>query len=200
MKKKEKKAHGIQLLLRCIVRDLYGKVIGDTEEKPARSFLIQFLEFIYGLFRYNAHMYATATDGTEDYIYTTSSDSNFFFRVDAGVNVDTHGIVIGTGDTAETNTDYKLEAQIANGVGEGQMTHTSTTVSAVGVVGANVDLEVKRSFTNGSGGQITVKEAGIYTRAILAYQHCIVRDVLPAGIDVPDKCSISIIYTLRTTV
>ena len=197
---KEKKAHGVQLLLQAVVRDPDGKIISDTGRKPARSFLIQFLEFIYGMFYFGAVGYATATDGTEDVIYGPNDAANKNFRVDAALNDAVHGIVVGTGDTAVTNTDYQLETQIANGTGAGQLTYGSVTVGGAAVVGANVDLEVKRTFTNGSGDTITVTEAGIYVEFAGSYYHCIIRDVLAAGIDVPDKCSLSIIYTLRTTV
>ena len=200
MMKKDNKSHGVQLLLRCIVRDPDGKIITDTGRKPAKSFVIQFLEFLYYMFKYDANETATATDGTEDGFYYQIAEAYRDLRVDAGVSVATYGVVVGTGDTAETNADFALETQIAEGAGAGQLVHGSTTVGDPAVVGANVDLEVRRAFTNASGNTITVKEAGIYTMAIETYFHCIVRDVLAAEIDVPDKCSLSVIYTLRTTV
>lgn len=199
---KEKKAHGVQLLIRCIVRDPDGKVIRDTGEKKAKSFVIQFLEFLYGMLNAPATVMATATDGTEQEIYDASDSPDRHMRVDGGINNDLMGIVVGTGDTAETNTDYALDTQIEDGTGAGQLVHGSCTIGAVAVVGANVDMQVTRTFTNGSGDTITVTEAGIYARqAYSAWKyHCLIRDVLPAGIDVPNLCSISIIYTLRTTV
>lgn len=196
---KEKKAHGVQLLIRAVVRDPDGKVISDTGRKPAKSFLIQFLEFVSGLFYYTSTLNATAVDGTEDPIYIPANDGDTHFRVDGGVHVGTHGIVVGTGETAPTNTDYKLETKIAEGTGAGQLTHNATTVETTEVVGANVDLLVVRAFTNGSGSTITVEEAGLYTYSAGSY-HCIIRDILAGGVDVPDKCSLTIIYTLRTTV
>lgn len=197
----EKKPNGIQLLLRLVVKNPDGKIISDTGRKPAKSFVIQFLEFIHFLFRYTAgNQSATATDGTEDIIYdTTAGDCSTHLRVDAGANDATHGIVVGTGDAAEDNEDYTLETQIAEGTGAGQLTHGSVTVEDAAVVGANVDLEVTRTFTNGSGDTITVSEVGIYTKTFTNY-HCIIRDVLEAGVDVPASCALSVIYTLRTTV
>ena len=110
---------------------------------------------------------------------------------------------MGTGDTAADNTDIALEAQIAEGAGAGQLTHGAQAIEAVAVVGSNVDLELKRSFTNNSGDTITVKEAGIYCRSIqngtYGY-HMLVRDVLGASVEIPDKCSLAVYYTMRTTV
>jgi len=194
------------------VRDPEGKIISDTGEKPSRSFVIQFLEFLYGIFR-GTTTSATATDGTEDSIVLTYSapywiDSQAHFRVDAPINTSLYGIVVGTNDgvVAESNTDYALDTQIAHGSGAGQMTHGASVVGATGVVGANVDLILTRAFTNNSGSAISdVKEAGIYVRYWYSfvpatyYYHCIVRDVFTA-IEVPDKCSLTIYYTVRTTV
>lgn len=195
----EKKANGIQLLLRVVVRDPDGKVISDTGRKPAKSFLIQFLEFIHGLFS-TISRDATATDGTEDAIYSYLQECSENFRVDAPANNENYGIVVGTGFTAEDNEDHQLETQIAEGTGAGQLTHGTTTVNTAAVVGANVDLEVTRTFTNGSGNTITVKEAGMYTADYSPHYHCIIRDVLGAEVGVPDKCGLSVTYTLRTTV
>jgi len=199
---KDKKTHGIQLLLRCVVRDPDGKVISDSGRKPAKSFVIQFLEFIYAMFRGTGDVSVTATDGTEDLIYDFQRTATTQFRVDAPINDSNYGVVVGTGDTAEDNTDNKLETQLTEGESAGNITHASVVMVFATVVGANVDLEVKRAFTNGTGSTITVKEAGIYTRYSHTgpYYHCIIRDVLPAPIEVPDKCSLAVIYTIRTTV
>jgi len=202
---KEKKAHGIQLLLRMVVTNPDGKVISDTGRKPANSFVIQFLEFIWGMFTAPLDLLATRTNGTEGRIYWGSKDAEDFQRVDAPINNSSYGVVVGTGDTAETNTDYKLETQLTEGVGAGRITHASVTFVAAAVVGANVDLVVKRAFINNTGSAITVKEAGIYTSSIEPaaggpHYHCIIRDVLPGPVNVPDKCSLAVYYTLRTTV
>jgi len=197
--KKEKKSHGVQLLIRCVVRDPDGKIITDTGRKPAKSFVIQFLEYIYYC-AIGGTQNATEVDGTEDVIYTFLGVCTGSFAIDGAINEDTHGIVIGTGDTAETNTDFALDVQLTEGVGAGQITHGAQVVGAAGVVGANVDLEIKRAFTNNTGSNITVKEAGVYVTNYDARWHCIIRDVLALSCEVPDRCSLSVIYTVRTTV
>lgn len=202
---KEKKANGVQLLLRAVVKDSDGKVISDTGKKPSRSFVIQFLEFLYFLFTSTGTTgNATSVAGTEAIIYKYNVDADDQFRVDATINWSGWGIVVGTGDTAEANTDYALETQLTEGVGAGNITHGESVVETTAVVGANVDLETKRSFINNTGSMITVKETGMYTKYYdfpSTIYHCIIRDVLTApGVDVPDKCSITVYYTLRTTV
>ncbi len=202
MMKEKKKANGVQLLIRAIVRDPDGKIINDTGEKPSRSFVIQFLEFFYIVNNGGTPNTLTVTSGGEGQVYNPVGQAHYHGIVSAAVNYSGNGIVVGTGDTAETNTDYKLETQLTEGTGAGNITHGECVVETAGIVGVNVDLEVKRSFINSTGIEITVKEAGIYSR--LQYTpgafYCIIRDVLAPSIAIPDKCSLTIYYTLRTTV
>lgn len=196
---KEKKAHGVQLLLRMVVRDPDGKIISDTGRKPSKSFVIQFLEFIYAM---GPGLPRNATDinGAETQIYDHDAACSLNFRMKGLLATDDMSIIIGTGDTAVANTDFKLETQLTEGVGAGNISYGVGTVTPTAVVGANVDLELKRPFTNLTGSTITVKEVGIYADSFWGGIHCIIRDVLGASVDVPDKCSLSVIYTLRTTV
>lgn len=197
----ERKSHGIQLLLRCVVRDPDGKIISDTGRNPARSFVRALLQFVGAVGDAPGPVAVKATDGGNASIYNTYSTSSSFFRGHAGINNAGYGIVVGTGDTAETNTDWILATQLGEGVGAGQITHGATVVGPVAVVGVNVDMVMERSFSNNTGSTITVKEAGIYARQMIdPHDFCIVRDVLPSPVDVPDKCSVSIYYTWRTTV
>lgn len=198
--KKEKKASGVQLLLRAVVKDPDGKIISDTGKKPAKSFVIQFLEFIYAL-QSGVATTATATDGTEDMIYTINQPSTEIFNIKAPINEDGYGIVVGTGDTPVTNTDYVLETQLTEGLGVGNITHGEQVVGTAAVVGANVDLEITRTFINDTGSNITVNEAGVYVMIVaMTFIHCILRDIIAGGVVLPDKCSLTIIYTMRTTV
>ncbi|GAG42215.1 unnamed protein product, partial [marine sediment metagenome] len=119
-----------------------------------------------------------------------------------GINVDNYGIVAGTGDTAVENDDYKLETQLTEGAGAGDITHGAVIVGSAALVDSNVDIVHYRPFTNNTGSTIAVKETGIYTsqNLLVSRDHCIIRDVLGAPIDVPDKCSLTVYYTIRTTV
>lgn len=199
MMKEKKKAHGIQLLLRCVVRDPDGKIISDTGQKPTKSFVIQFLEFMKGLFD-GFQLTATAVNGAESFIFLHSVGSSSSFNIGAGAGNSGFGIVIGTGVTAEDNEDYKLEIQLTEGVGAGNITHGAVSYGDAGVAGANVDFLLSRTFTNNTGSLIGVKEAGVYTATVQPYYHCIIRDVLPGTVNVPFRCSLTLYYTLRTTV
>ena len=204
VKQDEKKGHSIQLLLRLVVQDENGSIISDTGNKPSRSFVIQFLEFIYAAFR-GTTTNATDVSGAETGIYRTAPAAHKLWRqqcqINAGANVSLYGQVVGTGDTAATNTDNKLETQLTQGVGAGNISHGAQIVDAVAIVGVNVDMVCKRSFTNNTGSTITIKEVGLYKRTeVDSTYHMLIRDVLAASVDVPDMCSLTVYHTLRTTV
>lgn len=198
----KKKSHGVQLLIRTVVTDPKGKVISDSGQKKARSFIIQFLEFLY------AHFWCIATDydatdvaGNENTIWIGNQSTYRQFNIGALVNDSLYGIVVGTGNTPADNEDNKLETQLTEGTGLGNITHGAMDVTDTpSVVGANVDWEILRSFPNNTGSTITIREAGIYVNAFPAYYHCVIRDVLGIPVVLPDKCALTVYYTLRTTV
>ena len=206
LKKKEVKkvSHSLKLMRRLVVTDKDGKVISDTGEMETESYVIQFLEYIYALFNAPQPGGYSATDvtGVERTIYMYSYECNDTFIANAGINVGTYGLVVGTnaGASPESNTDYSLDTKIAEGAGAGQLTHNAMSWDAPLVVGVNVDLVGKRSFTNNSGATITVKETGIRVRNDPSgYYHLIIRDVV-SDTPIPDLCSLTVYYTLRTTV
>ncbi len=208
IKMKDKKPNGVQLLIRAVVKDPDGKVLSDTGQKPSKSFVVQFLEFIGYMFNAPADQTEKSVSGAAKEFYRNGAfgEASVHFRVDAPANESHYGIVVGTGTTPEDNEDFKLAAQLAEGAGVGQITHGAMTIGTTAVVGANVDFETKRAFTNNTGSTITVGEAGIYEfyngYGALGWENCfcIIRDVLSPTIEVPDKCSLTVYYTWRTTV
>lgn len=194
--KEKRKASGIQLLIRSIVKDPDGNVVSDSGDRPARSFTLQFLEFIQAMFT-GVTKDATTIDNAEEKIWYNIGDI-FSWGFLASTYFDDVGIVVGTGDTAPTNTDYKLETRLTHGVGAGDISHGTMDIGSAAEVGPNVDLPLRRAFTNLTGSSIVVKEAGIYLRNV-SFIHCIARDLVVGG-TLPNLYSLTIIYTVRTTV
>lgn len=196
----KRKPNGVQLLIRAVVKDPDGKVLSDTGQKPAKSFVIQFLQFFKNLFD-AVNTERKRTDGTNGNIYFDGNTCSMAFLMNAPINASYYGIVVGTGDTPADNENHKLETQLTHGVTVGKITHGAMVMGTTGVVDANVDTEHKRAFTNNTGVEITVKETGIYVmRFSVNFSFCIVRDVLSPSVIVPDKCSLTVYYTFRTTV
>lgn len=143
--------------------------------------------------------------GTDRTVHTTAT--MFRYQI-AGINGPddgaNYGGVVGTGTTAPTNSDYQLETQIAHGVGAGQLDYGVQSFTNAAVVSSNVDFVTSRDFYNGSGSTITVTEIGVYAQAKDTVGNtrffCIIRDVLASSQDVLDTQTLTVQYTMRTTV
>jgi hypothetical protein len=81
-----------------------------------------------------------------------------------GSGVANKGIVVGNSDTVQTfgTDDYALASIIAHGTGAGQLQYSAQATATVADDGANRTVTHVRSFVNGSGGNVTVKEVGWY--------------------------------------
>jgi hypothetical protein len=87
---------------------------------------------------------------------------------------DGNGIVIGTGTTPPTRTDYALQAKIPHGTGAGQIYYNRQTYELL----TDYSFRLNREFTN-AGSDLSVAEAGlIYTTGIggSAYLIMLLRD------------------------
>ena len=194
----------IELLYRVLVHDKTGKVVKRTRWRKSKSFVLQFMMFVER--NLHGNILATLDTGNVSRTVPSTASAGWTFHAvtcNSGDNDDNFGIVIGTGVTPPENDDYALETQIAHGTGAGQLDYGAHNWTATAIVGANVDLVVSRSFYNGSGSTVTVNEIGIYVKSYSAatpYYFCVVRDVLAAGVDVLDTQTLTVQYTLRTTV
>jgi len=116
------------------------------------------------------------------------------------------GIVIGTGNAANTTSTYALQSQIQNGTGAGQMQYGATNVASLVTSGNTVSFQVNRTFTNNSGASITVAEVGIYcglatnqtTGAWSTF--ALARDVLATPVTVANTTPITVYYTIQLTI
>lgn len=80
----------------------------------------------------------------------------------APLNENTWGFQVGTGDTAPTMDDYQMATKIVHGTGAGQMIHGALDVTQAPTISGQVAyFTIGRTFTNSSGGDITVKEMGV---------------------------------------
>lgn len=129
---------------------------------------------------------------------TCSSDSNMFVMA-ASAGDDALGMQLGTGTTAPDNTDYVMETKIAHGNAATQLQYGSQGEVAAAEVGANIDFQIIRSFTNASGGTIQVTEAGVYNFILSGKYALTIHDTFTA-VPVLNTETITATYTLRTTV
>jgi len=170
-----------------------GKVIRKTRFRRSKSFLLQFLQLIEVQIM-QANVNITKIDGGSSSFPpdTTILDST------SAIGDDTEGILVGTGTTPVDNLDYVMETLIDHGVGGGELSYGAMSKTTTGEVGANVDFILTRTFTNSSGGSISITETGIYTHSgtvDFMYLH----DVFTA-VPVGNGQVATVTYTLRTTV
>jgi hypothetical protein len=126
--------------------------------------------------------------------------SNYGFYAPAGV--DSMGIVVGTGSGAENFNDHSLGARVSSGNGAGQLAYSAMDAPSISTVGTSKQVVWIRYFNNNSGGDITVNEAGIYTKgtvdgSTVYYMMC--RDLLTGGVDIPDTGQLKVTYTVQLT-
>lgn len=198
----------IETYYRILKHDEKGKLVKDTGLLKSHSYVIQFLEMMYALYNYEGIttiVNATDVTGTERQMFQGNAADTQQNRIDAPINNDTYGTVVGTnnGATPESNTDYNLDTKILDStVGEaGKLNYRANTFTAPHELAGNIDFDISRPFINETGSTITVKEIGIIMKQSITgpYYHLILRDVV-ADEDVLDGYTLTVVYTLRTTV
>lgn len=194
----------IETYYRIMKHDPMGRLVSDTGLVPSHSYVIQFLELMEAWMGARDKD-ATDVDGAETVLMDTTPDqASTKGRADPAVGDDTHGVVVGTNatETAEDNENYKLDTKILHSAtGEaGKLNYQAVTLVKARVVGANVDLDVTRPFLNETAATITVKEIGIICKnSTDTKYHLLLRDVVTPQ-DVLAGYTLTVVYTLRTTV
>jgi len=108
-----------------------------------------------------------------------SSGSVAICNVNGTLNDDTIGIVIGDGNTAVQADDWKLDNQIFNGSGIGQLLYGNVTSPiSPHIVGNTSSFVLRRTFNNSFGATVTIKEIGLYAARGTGNSVCFYRDVI----------------------
>jgi len=146
-------------------------IIKDNEtgkilvKKKAESFIQHLINMLYVNGSNTTLATQTDTSGASVNMTTTSGTSvAIFLGALAAAAVDTYGIVVGTGNTAVTLTDTKLQTKISHGIGAGQLSYGAHGFVAATLSGNEYFFEINRLFSNSSGATITINEVGIYVR------------------------------------
>jgi len=122
----------------------------------------------------------------------------------AGDNDDSYGILVGSGSTPVSPSDYALASKIPHGTGSGQLDYdTHNVLSGYGDTSGYV--EIYRSFVNKSGGDVVVREVGLVARSIDGavpsdVRYLIARDLLPSPITVKPLGSLTVKYRISLAI
>ena len=194
-----------RLWYKAIVRDHNGKVLFQ-EGKSSRSFLGLWNKMIWTQITgasFPGALMVTDINGSSWPLGVGTHGYNF--RMNAGAENTSYGIVIGTSNTPVAISDQRMGALITQGLGAGQMDYMAQVINASVIADPNCDFFMSRQMANNSGGPITVRESGIYVmmeRSLSPFSTaygCVVRDVFTTPQDVPDGGGITLEYTLRVT-
>ena len=185
-----------ELWYSVVVRDRHGKVI-SRERRKSKSFVRGWNETVY----VNVTGVSYAVKGTDGGSGPARAPHTLNFNMAEDATAYWGGIVIGTGNTAVDIEDFAMESAIGEGTGVGEMNYQASTVTLSVVSAPNCGFVVDRAFVNNSGGEITVRECGLYNYCYSAsnFRCCGARDVLAVPQAVPNGGSISISYTVRVT-
>jgi hypothetical protein len=148
------------------IEKLSGKCILEKENDLVLRNLVRVLYHIFANYADTVTPSITVTDVTGTsytgypYISGNVSSPNVRYILgwgnSGGVGVDTSGIVIGTGTTPPSRTDYTLQAKIPHGTGTGQIYYNQQTYELL----SDYSFRLNREFTN-AGSDLSVAEAGL---------------------------------------
>ncbi|MEM2233820.1 MAG: hypothetical protein QXP81_09825 [Nitrososphaerota archaeon] len=169
---------------------------GVVVRKPANSLLRGFYDTLYAHMA-NVNTSTIAEDGTS---ITIDPVRPGYFNFVSAPGETRQGIVVGTGTTPVSMTDFRLAAKIGHGTGAGQLIYGSTSVTSLEYLGINTfRFYVTRLFTNNSGSDITVNEVGLL-EFIPTWSRGHLVDRTLVTFVVPNGRSRNVVYELRVTV
>ena len=198
-------AGAVTLELFFQVKNKDGKITHEHTEQ-GRSFLANFIKLLYcSMMAHLAPMAdgvalslvdtgGTARTGSSSAFGTFGGLGTSFMRANAGTGDTTYGVLVGTDDGTILPKDilnYALGAKIAHGTGAGQLSYGDHSIVPVTHDGASYSYAgISRSFSNGSGNAINVKEIGLamscYWDTSSWRYFLLARDLLGTPITVPN--------------
>jgi len=190
MEQKEEK--NISLEYEITVTDKQGKEVYKSGKQASKSYVKQFMQIM------KAQMGGSNVPDVKDTAGTLRFVSRDNYRADAPDGDDRWGIQVGAGDTPVTNDDYALDDKILHGSDAGKLQYGAMAFYDIVEESGYVKFTMSRTFFNGSGASIDVKEIGLVSHTD-DYYYLVVRDVLASPVTVNAGNTLTVQYTLKTT-
>ena len=187
------------------VRDIKTGKITSHGIKKAESFVRQFLDLLLVKF-INSGPAGFIQIKDIGGVYRDIANTSLNFSTNAPTSNVSYGIIVGTGNTAPTITDYVIQTIIAHGSGAGQMQYGGVTYGLPASDSTTSQFTITRNFANASVGSITVNEIALYVRALSAslalnllstpttHYFMTIRDVIGVGINVTNGQTLTVNY------
>jgi len=184
------------------VTDENGRLL-ERRREESHSWVGNFVKALFGTLYTHLRSQVTSVklvDGTEKAFPNLNIQTEPYMKLKAAEGDDTHGVVVGSGDTPVSIDDYNLASKIPNGTGAGQLSYGPVTMDAPMKTDSGYLFRVVRTFTNNSGGDITVKEVGLiayHKHVDGAVYFLIARDVLASPVTVPNGSTLTVRYIVQ---
>jgi hypothetical protein len=209
---KDRMGHPLEAYWEIEVRDASGKLLTFRRFK-AKSWLPQFLAMLKGIF---ALVFNVSTNIGNAPVVDTSGTTRYFpsisynmyvtgIQINAGIGVGDYGLVVGSSDNPNAINQYAMGAIIPHGNASGQLYYGATSIeNPSNPSGTNYwQFRIIRTFSNNSGGSITVKEIGLisctYDSGNNTRYFLIARDVI-SPVTVPSGSTLTVRYIPKITV
>jgi hypothetical protein len=186
---------GVHLYWDGVIKD-GNKVVKKLPKRKSHSFVKAFSQALLNLFGFVAVVIKDTgnTNRTSDY------RGGYQYDASAPATNQTYGVVVGSSDTAESINDYTLGTKIGHGINAGQLQYSAVAIGAPSWDATSNYFVITRIFTNGSGGDVTVKEIGIEVfDSAMGYYYCFTRDVLVSPIVLTNGQNLTLNYTIKVT-
>ena len=189
---KNNKMRGHTLKVYCLVevKDK-GKVI-YSKQFESHSFVAQWLQLLYSMFGLiNISILGNSVP------FPTAFNTPI--KLNDGSNDNSFGIQVGSGTTKSIN-DTGLDSLILNGNSAGQLAYGSVSIlsPAINTSTNQGSFDVTRSFTNNSGGSVTVSEVGVVANIPAlngsSYNILIIHDILSSPITLANGQVLTVTY------
>lgn len=178
----------IRIHVRAIVHTKEGRVFKAYPWKSANSLIKQFIQLLM-VGMANANQTINNTLGNPVVV-----DPAFtLLNATAALNITTKGILIGSGTTPVTMTDYKIETQLTTNVA-----HAAMIIALENPNASTWRIALSRIFTNNTGGTLSIKEVALYVTSGSGVVICCAERTLYA-VDVPDGYPITFQYKITIT-
>jgi len=189
----------IKLYADLAIKDRKNKIIWKKTIE-CKSFVRQFLEI---LLCHMGQFYISSKCTNGNLVTVQMSSENF--RANAGSGDTSLGILVGTGSTSPTIDDYAMESLISHGTGANQLQYGAVAFGDPTCDANSCHFTITRDFSNASGESITVYEIGLVVvsqQSGSGYNHrsLVVRDVISAGISIPNGETLTINYRIKVVV
>lgn len=176
------------------VLDAKTGAIISSRTYPSESYITGFIDILYAYWAYTTQSVLDTGNTSRSVTY----HATWYAWGTAGT--DTVGIVVGSGTNAVAMADYALQTKILHGTTSGKLDYSNTTFVAPSTSSNTRSFQIVRSFSNGSGGGITVNEIGVYyAQGASAYKFMGIRDVVPGGQTLDPGKVLTITYTISIT-